>query len=248
MSVSRAVLVDGSLSPPPSRIFPGTKCFIVTVTVDNKEHCGFGPTPSIAQRAAVLEAYKFLQDGGSLDVPLTWEEGSDSENGDDSLYEATPPLKCSDKEPSLPHNSEVGGSHKDGHSSNPYNVIQHPSHSVQHPSHSIQHPSQFPSQSIQRPPQSIQHPPRSIQRPPHYPPHSIQRPPSIQHSSQHPAAIGLSECPPYSNMQGHNNADHSVVPLLCKDADSVLAALLDVAQRKAVDIKFEFLFFTTEVS
>lgn len=62
-SVSRAVLVDGGLTPPPSRLYPGTKCYMVTVAMDGREHFGFGPTPSIARTAAIREATKFNGQG-----------------------------------------------------------------------------------------------------------------------------------------------------------------------------------------
>lgn len=61
VTVSKAVLVDGGLSPPPSKIYPGTKCYMVTVTVDGKRRIGFGPSPSIAQHSAILEACRYLK-------------------------------------------------------------------------------------------------------------------------------------------------------------------------------------------
>lgn len=61
MDVSRAVLVDGGLTPPPSKLYPGTKCYMVTVaTVEGNKHCGFGPSPSIAKRSAIIEACNCL--------------------------------------------------------------------------------------------------------------------------------------------------------------------------------------------
>ncbi len=58
--VSKAAVVGGGLSPPPSQVYPGTKCFMVTVTIENNEHHGFGPTKDIARKAAIVEAYKSL--------------------------------------------------------------------------------------------------------------------------------------------------------------------------------------------
>ena len=54
--ISKASIVDGGLTPPPSRFFPGTKCYMVTVTVDGCDHLGFGPTPIIAKNAALQVA------------------------------------------------------------------------------------------------------------------------------------------------------------------------------------------------
>ena len=58
--ISKAVVVEGGLTPPPSRSFPGTKCYMVTVIVDGCDHFGFGPTPSIARCAAIQDACKSL--------------------------------------------------------------------------------------------------------------------------------------------------------------------------------------------
>lgn len=156
VTVSKAELVDGGLSPPPSKIYPGTKCYMVIVAVDGKEYCGFGPSPSIAQRAAILEAYRCLsscRNGVVLNSSkcLAEEEGSDSEE-ETIMSEATHP------------------SHKEAWSP---------------------HPKVHCRKDAER-------------------------------------------CPP------HYRA--------AQDADSVLNALLAVAQRKAVDIRFDFLYMTTEVS
>ena len=56
VSISEAVLVDGGLTPPPSRIYPGRKCYMVTVDFGGVEHCGFGPSPSIARAVAIRQA------------------------------------------------------------------------------------------------------------------------------------------------------------------------------------------------
>lgn len=195
VTVSRAVLVDGGLSPPPSKIYPGTKCYIVTVAVDNKEHSGFGPTPSIAQRAAVLEAYKFLRAREPLDSSskcLAGEKGKDNE--DDFLSQATPPPDIYEPglHPVAHHHKNVDGSvpHQcEDTGPNPHNDCLGRLSRVQHPPHLI---------------------------------------------------VSHHKYPPRPNIQHCNDAERS--------ADNVLDALLDMAQRKSVDIKFEFLFFTTEVS
>ena len=56
MKISKAVLVDGGLTPPPSRLYPGTKCYMVCVAYGGREYLGFGPTPFIARKAAIREA------------------------------------------------------------------------------------------------------------------------------------------------------------------------------------------------
>lgn len=81
VAVTRAVVVDGGLSPPPSKIYPGTKCFMVIVAVDNQEYSGFGPSPSIAQRAAILEAYRSLRSCKSGEAMTSSKSlGSDTES------------------------------------------------------------------------------------------------------------------------------------------------------------------------
>ena len=57
---SKPQLVNGSLSPPPSRCYPGTVCYMVIVTVNNLDFFGFGPSPSLARRFAEFEAYNSL--------------------------------------------------------------------------------------------------------------------------------------------------------------------------------------------
>ena len=95
VAVSRAVVVDGGLSPPPSKIYPGTKCYMVTVRVDGEEHLGFGPSPSIAQRAAILEAYKCLHSCKNGEVVKLSEafagDVSGSEEGGEVMSEAVSP-------------------------------------------------------------------------------------------------------------------------------------------------------------
>lgn len=58
--ISKPQLVDGGLTPPPSKGYPGTKCFMVTVTVDKNEYHGFGPSPSIAKTSALQKAFSSL--------------------------------------------------------------------------------------------------------------------------------------------------------------------------------------------
>ena len=53
VTISKAVVVDGGLAPPPSKAYPGRKCYMVTVTCMGVEHLGFGPSPSIARKAAI---------------------------------------------------------------------------------------------------------------------------------------------------------------------------------------------------
>lgn len=101
VAVSRAVVVDGGLSPPPSKIYPGRKCYMVTVRVDGEERSGFGPSPSIAQHAAILEAYKYLYsckigEAVKLSEVFTGEE-SGSEVEGEIMSEATPPSQLSSR-------------------------------------------------------------------------------------------------------------------------------------------------------
>ena len=87
VKVSEAVLVDGGLSPPPSKAYPGRKCYMVTVSVEGRgEHGGFGPTPGIARRAAIVEACKSFRAAASSTSEsfegmecLAGEDSSDSE-------------------------------------------------------------------------------------------------------------------------------------------------------------------------
>ena len=55
-----AAIINGSITPPPSRMYPGTKCYMVTVYIGEDRFHGFGPTPFIARTAAEYEAYKVL--------------------------------------------------------------------------------------------------------------------------------------------------------------------------------------------
>ena len=101
-SVSRAVLVEGSLSPPPSKLYPGTKCFMVTVTIDNNaEFYGFGPTAVIARKAAIHEACTSFQSlpAEKLELVRALEQeassNSDSDNSEDEIS-CTLPVKQSE--------------------------------------------------------------------------------------------------------------------------------------------------------
>lgn len=204
MTVSRAVLVDGGLSPPPSKIYPGTRCYMVTVAVDNKEHCGFGPSPSIAQRAAILEAYRFLRSSKDLNTRskfVAGEEGSDSE-GEDFHFQAT---QRPDNE-SLLH-----GNVDDTVCSSPHHHCED-TKGLSRPM--VHHNNDLARLSMVQP--------------------RLSRPPVNHHEGV--------EYPPLNRY-----SERSVVHCTA-DADNVLDSLLDMAQRKSVDIKFEFLFFTTEVS
>ena len=54
------VVVNGGLTPPPSRIYPNTTCYMVTLRIGKKEFHGFGPTNFIARTAAEYVAHKAL--------------------------------------------------------------------------------------------------------------------------------------------------------------------------------------------
>ncbi len=59
VSISEPELVEGGLSPPPSKVYPGRKCYMVIVKVKGRgDYGGFGPTPGIAKRSAIMEACK----------------------------------------------------------------------------------------------------------------------------------------------------------------------------------------------
>ena len=60
MEYSGPELVTGGLCPPPSRHFPGTLCYMVTVTANGNSYYGFGPTPKAAKHFAEFEAYNAL--------------------------------------------------------------------------------------------------------------------------------------------------------------------------------------------
>ena len=62
-------VVNGSLTPPPSRIYPNTTCYMVTLRIGKKEFHGFGPTNFIARTAAEYVAHKALCVNQSPDNP-----------------------------------------------------------------------------------------------------------------------------------------------------------------------------------
>ena len=53
-------VVNGSLTPPPSRIYPNTTCYMVTLRIGKKEFHGFGPTNFIARTAAEYVGHEAL--------------------------------------------------------------------------------------------------------------------------------------------------------------------------------------------
>lgn len=59
---SQPEVVNGSINPPPSRFYPGKRCYMVTVCVNERAFHGFGPSPWIAKSSATYEAYKTLFD------------------------------------------------------------------------------------------------------------------------------------------------------------------------------------------
>ncbi len=72
LDYSRPELVNGGNCPPPSRIYPGQMCYMITIVVTGgpakEEYHGFGPAPGIARRAAESKAYKALTSRSSEDV------------------------------------------------------------------------------------------------------------------------------------------------------------------------------------
>ena len=59
---SEAKVVNGSINPPPSRFYPGKRCYMVTASVNEMKFHGFGPSEAIAKSSASYEAYKKLFD------------------------------------------------------------------------------------------------------------------------------------------------------------------------------------------
>ena len=53
-------LVSGGLTPPPSRVYPGRVCYMMTVQVGGSSYLGFGPNPLIAKHVAEFEAYRYV--------------------------------------------------------------------------------------------------------------------------------------------------------------------------------------------
>lgn len=63
LEYSAPELVNGGLCPPPSTTYPGTICYMITLTVDGRAFYGFGPKPAIARHYAEVEAYLNLHPG-----------------------------------------------------------------------------------------------------------------------------------------------------------------------------------------
>ena len=61
--ISEPQLVCGSATPPPNRRYPGLVCYMVTITVNEVEYHGYGPSAGTARRYAAFEAYKALNPG-----------------------------------------------------------------------------------------------------------------------------------------------------------------------------------------
>ena len=60
LEYGQPLLVSGGLSPPPSKVYPGRVCFMLSLAVGAKVFTGFGPTTRIAKHFAEVEAYKAL--------------------------------------------------------------------------------------------------------------------------------------------------------------------------------------------
>ena len=63
--------MNGSINPPPSRFYPGQRCYMVTVCVDERKFRGFGPSEAIAKSSAAYEAYKKLFDSNEAPSNVT---------------------------------------------------------------------------------------------------------------------------------------------------------------------------------
>ena len=70
-------VVNGSINPPPTKRYPGLKCYMVQVRVGPREYSGFGPTAVSARHFAESQAYLDLY------FQLTGGRGRESES--DSL-------------------------------------------------------------------------------------------------------------------------------------------------------------------
>lgn len=89
---SKAVMVEGGLTPPPSKIYPGTKCYMVTVSVDDSDYHGFGPTPSIAKYAALqyaCEGLHLARSAAQLDLKEDCAMQEEEEDGTASEEDGT---------------------------------------------------------------------------------------------------------------------------------------------------------------
>ena len=99
--ISEAEVVNGGLSPPPSQVYPGRKCYMVTVQVkgggvgdgvgdgvgggrDMEKRAGFGPSPGIARRAAILEACKAFRSAAINDTAQGGKDFADELSNSDS--------------------------------------------------------------------------------------------------------------------------------------------------------------------
>lgn len=57
VNYSQPEIVSGSVCPPPSHIYPGTVCYMVSISIDGQIFRGFGPKPMVARQYAEYEAY-----------------------------------------------------------------------------------------------------------------------------------------------------------------------------------------------
>ena len=55
--ISPPQVVSGSINPPPSRKYPGLRCYMVLVRAGHREFRGFGPTPAAARKFAESQAF-----------------------------------------------------------------------------------------------------------------------------------------------------------------------------------------------
>ena len=109
-------LVNGGLAPPPSRFYPGTKCYMIILTINRVEYYGFGPTPNIAKHFATFEAYNSLPseevEQFCSTIPAHVIE---SPNSSDSDHDTADPLCCDDSSihPTDQRLNEASSKHSD---------------------------------------------------------------------------------------------------------------------------------------
>lgn len=65
VTYSQPEVVSGGSCPPPSTIYPGRSCYMVTLALSSSgssraEYHGFGPTPGVARRSAEMQAFRAL--------------------------------------------------------------------------------------------------------------------------------------------------------------------------------------------
>lgn len=60
ITYSRPQLVNGGLSPPPAKHYPGVVCYMAVITLNNTDFYGFGPSPSLATHYAEFETFNSL--------------------------------------------------------------------------------------------------------------------------------------------------------------------------------------------